>query len=811
MHITFLNPQGNFDKNDSRWATHPDFGGQLVYVKEVASELAYMGHKVDIVTRQVIDKDWPEFTAPGDSYEGYENLRIVRIKCGPEGFISKENLWPYICPDYTRNLLKLYRDEGSLPEVITAHYGDGGLAAAYIKSQTAIPYTFTAHSLGAQKMDKLKINKYNIEKFNGLYNFSERLIAERISMNDADKIITSTIQERYSQYTHTAYQEAVVIDNDEKFAIVPPGVSLKLFDKSKILNLDKQISNYLDSMIKRDIQPDRRKLPSIISSSRLDPKKNVLGLVQAYAESAALQDSANLVIITSGYSNPLHDYQKLMPGKERGVLIDIISLVDQYNLHGKISMFSIDNQKDLGDMYRYFADSHSVFCLPALYEPFGLAPLEAMACGLPAVVTKFGGPSESLREGDEDFGLLVDPNNPDELAGALFSLVSSKQKWEEFSQKGYKRILDKYTWKLTAESYLEVIKEITGPKNISSIFNIPINNYFTEPDKNDKPSLEALKDLYLNYDILCIGETVVDFISTKKTNSLRDADTFTRYPGGNPANVAVYASKLSKKAILVSKIGQGQFGSFLEREFQKYSVNTEHISYSNEEDTSVSFISQTPTIPDFQNMHSADRKLSMKDVHPDVIECAEIIYTSLSSLVLEPARSAIRKALRIGKQMGKTLVLDPNYNIKDWPDKEECLEMLAQICDGITIVKPSITDARHLFDYNLEEKELVELCIKNFHDWGAQIVLVTAEGRYVVISEKSKKPVRIDDITKIEALDVTGSEEAFLSGFIVAYLEKLPLKKCVYFGNEVAKIAVQSIGPYPKSIFRKDILQNIKA
>ncbi|HID65314.1 MAG TPA: glycosyltransferase family 1 protein, partial [Anaerolineae bacterium] len=52
MFIAFLNPQGNFDPHDSYWTMHPDFGGQLVYVKEVALALAGWGHRVDIVTRQ---------------------------------------------------------------------------------------------------------------------------------------------------------------------------------------------------------------------------------------------------------------------------------------------------------------------------------------------------------------------------------------------------------------------------------------------------------------------------------------------------------------------------------------------------------------------------------------------------------------------------------------------------------------------------------------------------------------------------------------------------------------------------------------
>ena len=68
MHIVFLNPQGNFDPADSYLTEHSDFGGQLVYVKELAQAMAQQGHKVDIVTRRIRDSSWPEFFADQDSY-----------------------------------------------------------------------------------------------------------------------------------------------------------------------------------------------------------------------------------------------------------------------------------------------------------------------------------------------------------------------------------------------------------------------------------------------------------------------------------------------------------------------------------------------------------------------------------------------------------------------------------------------------------------------------------------------------------------------------------------------------------------------
>ena len=114
MHIVFLNPQGNFDPKDSYLTEHPDFGGQLVYVKELAQALATNGHKVDIVTRKIIDSDWPEFSANQDIYPGTEqNLRILRFPCGGNKFLSKEELWPHLS-EFADEIFRFYGE--SLPD-----------------------------------------------------------------------------------------------------------------------------------------------------------------------------------------------------------------------------------------------------------------------------------------------------------------------------------------------------------------------------------------------------------------------------------------------------------------------------------------------------------------------------------------------------------------------------------------------------------------------------------------------------------------------------------------------------------------------
>ena len=212
MRVAFLNPQGNFDPADSYWAGHPDFGGQLVYVKEVGLALAELGVQVDIVTRRIRDPEWPEFSGDVDYYEGFpDNPRILRITCGGDSFLKKEALWPCLS-EFVDNLLEFYGSDS--PDFVTSHYADAGYCAALVQHRKGIGFSFTGHSLGAQKIDKLGVNPENAAHMEKTFRFSKRIHAERLSMERASTIVTSTGQERFEQYTHPLYAGAVDVTVD---------------------------------------------------------------------------------------------------------------------------------------------------------------------------------------------------------------------------------------------------------------------------------------------------------------------------------------------------------------------------------------------------------------------------------------------------------------------------------------------------------------------------------------------------------------------------------------------------------------------
>jgi sucrose-phosphate synthase len=453
MHIAFLNPQGNFDPQDRYWTQHPDFGGQLVYVKQVANALVAQGHQIDILTRRVVDDRWSGFEAPIDGYPN--GARIVRLDAGPDPrFLRKEDLWPYLGTEWVPHILSFYGDD--LPDAFTAHYGDGGISGAVLRSATNIPYTFTGHSLGAQKRDGLIAQGAPIDE--DRYHFATRIEAERTALENAGVIVTSTHQERVRQYGHEAYAGAIDPDDDTRFAVVPPGVDQGVFTPAAGPD-DHEVETLIQRMLARDLSPARIGLPVVVASSRLDAKKNHRVLVDAFGHNEQLRNTANLVIITGALDNPLADDQDASPS-EREVLESLRDGITSYGLAGSVASFAIRGQKLLAGAYRTFASRRSVFALTALYEPFGLAPLEAASTGLPAVVTNRGGPTESFQENGKDFGVLVDPYDPDDVAAGLLRALGDE--WQALAGAGRERVLSRYTWDRTAEGYVAALRRAAG-------------------------------------------------------------------------------------------------------------------------------------------------------------------------------------------------------------------------------------------------------------------------------------------------------------------------------------------------------------
>ncbi|GAB4822201.1 hypothetical protein N2152v2_009247 [Parachlorella kessleri] len=187
--------------------------------------------------------------------------------------------------------------------------------------------------------------------------------------------------------------------------------------------------------------------PAVLAMSRADPKKNITALVQAFAEHPMLRELANLVLIMGNRDNV-----DSMAGGSQKVLVQVLKLIDAYDLYGSVAYPKHHTQVEISDIYNFAAITRGVFVNPALQEPFGLTVIEAAAHGVPTVATKNGGPVDIMET--LHHGVVVDPTNPAAIAEELVKILTNPQVWDQMSSSGVGNIMA-YSWPSHCKRYLD--------------------------------------------------------------------------------------------------------------------------------------------------------------------------------------------------------------------------------------------------------------------------------------------------------------------------------------------------------------------
>jgi sugar/nucleoside kinase (ribokinase family) len=301
-------------------------------------------------------------------------------------------------------------------------------------------------------------------------------------------------------------------------------------------------------------------------------------------------------------------------------------------------------------------------------------------------------------------------------------------------------------------------------------------------------------------DLLAIGETLVDLISVEETDRLLDAYTFRKYPGGSPANIAVYVSKLGGKAAVISKTGTDAFGQFLRDELQHHGVDAGYLVMDRSVHTTVIFVSHTTGTPDFAAFRQGDYLLTPDEVPEEAIARARVVHASTFALSREPCRSAIGKAFRLASQQGKIVSLDPNYSSRIWPDYEEAQQVIRAMYRYATITKPSLDDAQRFFGPGYSPEQYIHM----FHELGPAIVILTMGQEGALISQNGDLLSHVPG-RPVQVMDATGAGDSFWAGFLVALLDGHSLARCALFAREVAELKLTTVGPLPEVIDRVQI------
>jgi len=237
----------------------------------------------------------------------------------------------------------------------------------------------------------------------------------------ADFIVTA------SEYTKREIVAEWHVDS-ERVYVIPHGVDMTKFSL-------KQPSRTLSVLRSYGID----ETGYILHVGNIEPRKNIRGLLEAYAQMPRVQQENHAILLVGGdgWQNKA-EKRAIREGVRAGLRI----------LHPNRYV----EDADLPSFY----SAASVLVMPSFYEGFGMPPLQAMACGAPVVV----GDNSSLREYFGKVAVLVDPNDTTSIRKGLKETLSMKDEARKQYQVAARKLARQLSWKNTATILLRMIDEV---------------------------------------------------------------------------------------------------------------------------------------------------------------------------------------------------------------------------------------------------------------------------------------------------------------------------------------------------------------
>jgi D-inositol-3-phosphate glycosyltransferase len=374
-----------------------DAGGQNVHVDALSRTMARAGHEVTVYTRRD-STELPDRVPLGD------RLVVEHLPAGPPQPVSKDAMLPFMGELGSALAARLAADP---PDVVHAHFWMSGLAALAATRDSGVPVVQTFHALGVTK-----------RRHQGRRDSSPgaRIRLERAIARNAAHVIATSTEEIAELIRLGARRHGVTV--------VPCGVDLSEFTPE-------------------GPAAPRGARPRVLAVGRLVPRKGFDTLVRALT---AVPEAE--LLIAGG--PPAAELPGDAEARRLQQLADRLGVADRVVLLGAVP------REQMPALLR----SADIVGCTAWYEPFGIVPLEAMACGVPVVATSVGGIVDTIVDGAT--GVLVPPRRPDKVAAALRQLLSEPFWREAYGTAGIDRARSRYSWKRVATDTVAVYQRVLG-------------------------------------------------------------------------------------------------------------------------------------------------------------------------------------------------------------------------------------------------------------------------------------------------------------------------------------------------------------
>ncbi len=387
-----------------------DSGGQNVYVGQTARHLAALGYDVDVFTRRDSER-LPEIA------EWVAGIRIIHVPAGPAAFVRKEELLPHMA-EFTAYLRQFFRCQREAYDLVHANFWMSGLVACELKQSLGVPFVMTFHALGrVRRLHQGTADGFPDERFA----VEDRIVAE------ADRLLAECPQDE---------EDLIRLYNADppRIAVVSCG-----FDPAELSPISKPLARFA-----LNLPPDER---VILQLGRMVPRKGVDTVVRGLGRLVRDHGIRARLLIVGGESEEPNPALTPEIGRLQQIAAEegVTELVQFVGRRGRETL-------------KYYYSAADVFVTVPWYEPFGITPVEAMACGTPVVGSNVGGIKYTVRDGET--GYLVPAQDPDRLAERLAHLYQHPKVMSMLSRQAIRRANDLFTWEKVARSLAAVYEEV---------------------------------------------------------------------------------------------------------------------------------------------------------------------------------------------------------------------------------------------------------------------------------------------------------------------------------------------------------------
>ncbi|WP_116105702.1 carbohydrate kinase family protein [Lewinella sp. IMCC34191] len=307
-------------------------------------------------------------------------------------------------------------------------------------------------------------------------------------------------------------------------------------------------------------------------------------------------------------------------------------------------------------------------------------------------------------------------------------------------------------------------------------------------------------------EIICTGELLIELITLEYADTFRAADTYRRYPGGSPANLAANLALLGQRVGLVATVGEDDTGTYLLNELRDRGVHTQFCRRVPLPTTAV-LVTKSTEVSSFEVYRSADAAIGNEQIPAEYLSDCQVFHTTAFALSREPARSTILECAARVVATGGRLSIDANYATKVWPDRREALRVIdSYLALGVTgkhgtLAKFSDVDYQCLFQEAIQKPEAA---VAKLLDRGAGVVCLTLGERGCYVS--SGGPPFHVPARSVAVQDKTGAGDAFWSGFLAGYVAGKDWEYCALAGRAVAERKLVTVGPMREALSLEDLV-----